>query len=131
VAEIDELALHAPMAPRWVARCDADHELADRGCRGRPSGTPPVRVVPFAVTSRRFQASRVAGVTANTLVPPAPGDRPGDCGEPQPVGRLVADPAGVAAQYSVLVPEHQQFGSFGRLTLGSTIRQLSRQRTSR
>jgi hypothetical protein len=94
VAEIEELALHAPMAPRWVVRCDADHELADHGCRGRPSGTPPVRVVPFAVTSRRFQASRVAGVTANTLVPPAPGDRPGDCGEPQPAGRLVADQPG-------------------------------------
>ena len=35
---------------------------------------------------------------------------PGQPGEPDPVGRLVAYPAGVAAQHRVLVPEYQQFG---------------------
>jgi hypothetical protein len=30
-------------------------------------------------------------------------------GEPHPIGRLVSHPASVAAQYRVLVPEHQQF----------------------
>src|SRR6266516_1219101 len=45
----------------------ADHELADRGWRGRPPGAPLAGVVPFAcVTSRRCQVSSVAGVTVNT-----------------------------------------------------------------
>src|SRR5215467_2884993 len=33
-------------------------------------------------------------------------------------GRVVADPAHLAAQHCVLVPEHQQFGVLGRLTPG-------------
>ena len=36
VAEPDEFALHPPVPPCGVFRRDADHELADRGCRGRP-----------------------------------------------------------------------------------------------
>src|SRR5260221_2522767 len=35
------------MPGRRIVRSDADHELADRGCGGRSSGTPPVRIVPF------------------------------------------------------------------------------------
>ena len=50
------------------------------------------------------------------LGPSPPGDQPGQCREPQPVGRLVADPADLAAQYRVLVPEHQEFGILGQLT---------------
>ena len=46
VAEPDEFTLHAPVAPRRVLGRHADHELADRGWRGRPPGTP-VGVVPF------------------------------------------------------------------------------------
>ena len=52
------------------------------------------------------------------LAQPAPGDQPGQCRKPQPVGRLVADPADLAAQHRVLVLEHQQFGILGRLTPG-------------
>ncbi len=48
VAEFDEFALHAPVPPRRIVRGDADHELADRGCRGRSAGTAPAGVVPFA-----------------------------------------------------------------------------------
>jgi hypothetical protein len=33
-------------------------------------------------------------------------------------GRLVADPAALAAQHRVLVPEHQELGILGHLTLG-------------
>jgi len=36
VAEFDEFALHPPVPPRRVVGGDADHELADRGCRRRP-----------------------------------------------------------------------------------------------
>jgi hypothetical protein len=48
VAELDEFALHAPVSPCRVVGRDADHELADRSWRGRPSRTPPVRVIPSA-----------------------------------------------------------------------------------
>ncbi len=66
VAEFDEFALHAPVPPRRVVRRDADHELADRGCRGRPSGPPPVRVVPFAGDQSPVPGQQRAGVTAKT-----------------------------------------------------------------
>src|SRR5712671_7651998 len=47
VAELDELALHTPVSPAGVVGCHADYERADRGCRGRPPGTPPLAVVPL------------------------------------------------------------------------------------
>jgi len=34
-------------APARIAGCHPDHEPTDRGCRGRPSGTPPAGVVPL------------------------------------------------------------------------------------
>jgi hypothetical protein len=42
--------------------------------------------------------------------PAAPRDEPGQRGEPGAVTGLVPYPAGVPAQYRVLVPEHQQLG---------------------
>jgi hypothetical protein len=48
VAELDELALHPPVPTGRIVDGHADHELADRGCRGRPAGTPPAGVVPSA-----------------------------------------------------------------------------------
>ena len=42
----------------------------------------------------------------------------GQCRKPHPVARLVADPAGLAAQYRVLVAEYQEFGVLGHLTPG-------------
>src|SRR5215831_13157777 len=66
VAELDELALHAPVPPRGIVRGDADHELADRGCRGWPSGTPLAGVVPFCV--RRAAGARRAAAE-QVLVP--------------------------------------------------------------
>jgi len=46
------------------------------------------------------------------------GDQPGQGREPEPAGRLAADPAGLPAQHRVLVPEHQQFGVLERTTPG-------------
>jgi len=40
------------------------------------------------------------------------------CREPQPVARLVTDPAALAAQHGVLVPEHQEPGIRGQLAPG-------------
>ena len=97
---------------------DADHELADRGCRGRPPGTPSARVVPLACDQPPVPGEQRRRGHREYLAPPAPGDQLGQCREPQPVGRLVADPADLAAQHRVLVPEHQQLGILGHLTPG-------------
>jgi len=111
-------ALHAPVAPGGIVRGDADHELADRGCRGRPSGTPSARIVPFTCDQPPVPGQQRRRSHREHLSPAMPGDQPGQCREPQPVARLVADPADLAAQHRVLVPEHQQFGVLGHLTPG-------------
>src|SRR5205814_2238502 len=46
----------------------------------------------------------------------APGDQPGQCREPQSIGRLVANPANLAPQHHGLVPKHQEFGILGHVT---------------
>ena len=118
VAEPDEFALHAPVPPRRILRRHADHELADRGCRGRPPGTPPAGVVPFACDQPPVPGEQRRRGHREHLAPPAAGDQPRQCREPQPVARLVADPADLAAQHRVLVPQHQEFGILGHLTPG-------------
>ena len=118
VAELDEFALHAPVPPARIVGCHADHELADRGCRGRPSGTPPAGVVPLAGDQPSVPGEQRRGGHREDLTPPVPGDQLGQCREPQPVARLVADPADLAAQHLVLVPQHQELGILGRLTPG-------------
>ena len=131
VAELDELAVHPPVPPGRVVRGDADDELADRGCCGRPAGTALAGVVPSAGDQSPVPGEQRRRGHREDLAPPAAGDQPGQCCEPQPVGWLVADPADLAAQHRVLVPEHQELGVLGRLTPGQHIRQPSRQRASR
>ena len=43
---------------------------------------------------------------------------PGQCRKPQPVARLVANPADLAAQHSVVVSQYQELGILGLPTLG-------------
>ena len=97
-----------------------------RPCRGRQS-------VRSGTASRSGQRGAVLdrSVTVNT-----PPHRPrrisrDSAASPQPVGRLVADLVGLAAQHRVLVPEDQEFGILGQFTRHSTIRQPSRERASR
>ena len=106
------------MPARRIVRGHADHELADRPCRGRPSGPPAVRVIPLAGDQAPMPGQQRRGGHREHLAPPVPGDQPRQCGEPQPVARLVADPADLAAEDRVLVPEHQEFGIPGQLTPG-------------
>jgi hypothetical protein len=118
VAELDEFALHAPVPPARIVGCHVDHELADRGCRGRPSGTPPAGVVPVAGDQPPVPGEQRRGGHREDLTPPVPGDQFGQCREPQPVARLLADPADLTAQHHVLVPQNQEFGILGHLTPG-------------
>ena len=66
MAEPDEFALHAPVSPCRVLGGDADHQLADRGCRRRPPGTPPAGVVPLACGQAPVPGKQRRRVTANT-----------------------------------------------------------------
>jgi len=52
------------------------------------------------------------------LTPPAAGNQSRQYCQPQPVARLVADPADLAAKHRVLVPEHQELGVLGHLVPG-------------
>jgi hypothetical protein len=82
------------------------------------AGTSPTRVVPFAPDQSPVPGEQRCRGHREYVAPSPPGDQPGQCREPQPVGRLVADPADLAAQHRVLVPEHQEFGILGHLTPG-------------
>ena len=54
----------------------------------------------------------------NTSHRPRRGDQPRQRREPQPVARLVADPADLAPEPRVLVPEYQELGILGHLAPG-------------
>ncbi len=118
VAEPDQFALHPPVPPGGIVCGDADHELADRGCRGRPPGTPSARVVPLARGKPTVPGEQGRGCHREHLAPPASGDQPRQCREPQPVSWPVMDPADLAVQHGVLVPEHQELGVLGHLAPG-------------
>jgi hypothetical protein len=93
-------------------------ELADRGCRGRPPRTPAAGVVPFARDQPPVPGEQRRRGHREHLAPPAAGNQSRQCRQPQPVARLVADQADLAAKHRVLVPEHQELGVLGHLMPG-------------
>jgi hypothetical protein len=113
VAEPDQLALHPPVPPPGVLYRDANHELADRRRRGRPPRTPAARAVPLARDQPTVPGEQRRRGHRKHLTPPAARDQSRQRRQPQPAGWLVADPADLAAQDRVLVPEHQDFGVLG------------------
>jgi hypothetical protein len=118
VTELDQLPLHPPVTPRRVLRRDADHQFADRGCRGRPSRTPPAGVVPFTGDQPPVPGEQSRRCHREHFTPAVAGDELGQCREPQPVTRLVADPADLTAQHRVLMTQDQQLGVPGHRTPG-------------
>jgi hypothetical protein len=77
VAELDELALYSPVAPGRILRRHADHERADRGCGGRPAGTPLAGVVPFTCDEPSVPGEQRRRGHREHLTPAVPGDQPG------------------------------------------------------
>jgi hypothetical protein len=120
MAEPEVFAWHAPVSPCRVLGGDADHELADRGCRRRSPGTPPAGVVPSACDPSPAPGKQRRRVRANTSPTAAAGSP--EIVPPATAGRLVADLADLAAQHRVLVPEHQQSGVPGRFMPGCECR---------
>ena len=77
MAEPDQLALYSPVSPGGVVPRDADHELADRCCRGRQPRTPAVAGVPFA-----------RGSEIDAEAAPGPNDVSGQVGDALPVAAV-------------------------------------------
>jgi hypothetical protein len=96
------------VSPQRILLRQANDKAGDARGRLRAAGLAPfARVVlargqlPVPGQQRRWRDGKDVG--------PAPaGYEPCQRGEPDPVGWLVPDPAGVAAQHRVLVPEYQQ-----------------------
>ena len=108
VAEPDQLPLHPPVPPHGIIGRDANHQLADRSCRGRPPGTPAAGVVPLAYDQPPVPGEQRRRYHREHLASPAAGNQSRQCCQSQPVARLVTDPAGLTAQDRVLVPQHQR-----------------------
>ncbi|SCF93600.1 hypothetical protein GA0115260_1045718 [Streptomyces sp. MnatMP-M27] len=67
-------------------------------------------VVPLCGDEPAVPGKQGAEGDREDLFPVVPGYQPGQGGEPEPVGRLIADRSGqLATQDRVLVPQHQQF----------------------
>jgi hypothetical protein len=90
-------------------RPDADMRYSRAFGPGDPDGGGH----PHPHGSRSQPEPVVRKLIASRMLP-----EPGQRREPQPVAWLVADPAELAAQHRVLVPEHQESGVLGRVTPG-------------
>jgi len=113
VAEPDQLALYPPVTPRGIIGRDADHQLADSSCRGRPPGTPTAGVVQLSCGQPPMPGEQRRWCHREHLAPAAARNHSRQYREPQPIARLVADPADLTAKDHVLVPQHQELGVLG------------------
>ena len=110
----DEVVLAAPgsvlkTTSGKTRRAAADHELADPGGCG-PSGAPVAGVVLLAGDEAAVPGEQGRRGHGEHLGPLVAGDQTGQRREPQPAGGLIADPASLAAQHCVFMPQYQQFG---------------------
>jgi hypothetical protein len=106
--------LTPPRPAAFSAKCAASAARSSRSARSSmlmsaTTGLPCSLMVTGRWVCRAWATSSPCGARKY--------DSGGDL-QPQPVGRLVADPTGLSAQYRVFVPEHQQFGVLGRITPG-------------
>jgi hypothetical protein len=75
--------------PTWGFTGDADHELADPGGCGRPSGAPAAGVVLLAGDEAAVPGEYGRRSHSEHLTPVVAGDQPGQRREPQPVSGLI------------------------------------------
>jgi hypothetical protein len=104
MAEPDQLALHAPMAPGGVLCCHTRHKFLDRRRSRGTSRATACGVVPLARDQPAVPGQDRGGSDRKDLGPAAARQQPGQGGQPHPVGRRVAHPGNLSAQHSVLVP---------------------------
>jgi len=109
-AEFHQFAVDPAVPPQRILLRQADDEPGDARDRRRAAGLAPLaRVIPLGGQPAMPGKER-RRCHREDFGPAVTRYEPGQRGEPDPVGRLVTYPAGVAAQHRVLVPEYQQFG---------------------
>lgn len=104
VAEAGEFALDPAVAPGAVVPGQAQDELLDGVCGGRPAGAMVRRERPLPRNELAVLGQQRGRRDCEYLVPAFPWDQSGKDGEPDPIGRHVADSGDLAAQHRVLVP---------------------------
>ena len=115
-AELHEFAVDPPVSPQRILPRQADHKAGDARA-GRWASR--LALLARVVLPRRQPA--VPGQQRRWRhgedFDPAPSrNKPRQRGEPGPVSRLVAYPAGVPPQYRVFMPEHQQLSILRQVT---------------
>jgi len=108
-AEFRQFAVDPAVSPQRILLRQPNDQAGDaRDCWRTAGLSPPARVV---LSPRQFAVpgQQRRGRNREDFGPAPAGDEPCQRGEPHPVSGLVPDPAGVAAQDRVLVPEHQRF----------------------
>jgi hypothetical protein len=83
-----------------------------------PPWTLAARVVPLARDQPTVPGEQRRRSHREHLAPPAAGNQARQRSKPQPVGRLVTNPADLAAKDRVLVAHHQKLGVLGHLAPG-------------
>jgi hypothetical protein len=115
-AELDELAMDAAVPPQRILLRQADDKAGDaRTCR-RPSWLAPLARVVLPRHQLAVPGQQRRGCHGEDFGPAPSRYQPCQRGEPEPVSRLVPDPAGVPPQYRVLMPQHQQLSILRQVT---------------
>jgi hypothetical protein len=103
MAEPDQFALHAPVAPGGVLGGHAHHEVLDGCCGGWTSGSAACGVVPLSGDQPAVPGQDRGRSDREDLGPAPTWHQPGQGGQSHPVSRRVAHPSDLSAQHSVLV----------------------------
>src|SRR6266700_477268 len=122
-AELRELAVDPAVSPQRVLLRQPDDKAGYAPCCRRTTGLALLARVVLLRGQPAVLGQQRRWLHGEDLWPAPPGEEPRKRGEPYPVSRVVPDPADVAAEHRVLVPEHQQLSG---LCLVAVERQRSR-----
>jgi hypothetical protein len=117
-AEFRHFAVDPAVSPQRILLRQPNDKAGDAGDRRRPAGLAPTPRFVLARSQLAAPGQQRRWRHGEDFGPAPAGQEPGQRGEPCPVGRLVAHPAGVAAQHRVLVPEYQQFSILRQVRAG-------------
>jgi hypothetical protein len=107
-AELGQFAVDPAVSPQRILLCQPDNKAGDApDCRRAAGRAPGARVV-LARGQLAVPGQQRRGRHGEDFGPAPAGKEPCQRGEPHLVDRLIPDPAGVAAQHRVLVPQYQQ-----------------------
>ena len=115
-AGLGQFAVDAAVSPqRILLRQAKDEACGARKC-WRAAGLAPVARLVLSRGQPAMPGQQRRGCDGEDIGLAPAGYESCQRGEPHPIGRLVSHPASVAAQYRVLVPEHQQLSVLRQVT---------------